>query len=215
MIGKMVATNTFECSRRFSGYCARATSQQSDRSPYRIGKDFELAAMDFLRLRFGMNLLHRGGPGDEGVDMIGRWSACGKELVVIVQCKAFRKPLSPSNVRELEGALHGFSPSRFPPIFEAAGRDIDTPHLGVLVAAHGFTEKARAHCRSSHWPLLLVHLRQGQCGTGNAGGAGNAASTGSSGSSGNTGNTGIHRSNLIANARAELLIPSIFWSSVQ
>ncbi len=64
------------------------------------GIEFEenLAA---LLTEAGFRVKHVGGKGDEGADLI----ITGERVKIVVQCKAFSKPVGPGPVRDLYGAL--------------------------------------------------------------------------------------------------------------
>lgn len=74
-----------------------------------------------LYAKLGYHVEHRGGAGDEGVDLLLR----GNQQSIVVQCKAYAKPIGPHVVRELYGTL----------LSERA-------NYAVLVAPHGFTAAA-------------------------------------------------------------------------
>ncbi len=68
------------------------------------GREFEEHLTELLG-RAGFTVIHVGGKGDEGADLIIK----GQRTKIVVQCKAFSKPVGPGPVRDLFGALmhHG------------------------------------------------------------------------------------------------------------
>ena len=64
------------------------------------GREFEIQFAALLRRR-GSTVQHVGGRGDEGADILIE----NKNGIVVVQCKAFNKPVGPGPVRDLYGAL--------------------------------------------------------------------------------------------------------------
>ncbi|KAL4399633.1 hypothetical protein ACI68E_004016 [Malassezia pachydermatis] len=134
------------------------------------GAAYEMACLHTLTPWLSMRLHRTGGAGDRGIDLQGWWdvpqvaqstSTCGS-VRVLVQCKAEKKAIGPSVVRELEGTT-------FRAICENQGRAADlatslpassvtTPVLGLLASFSGFSKQAILHARSSRVPLLLLHL---------------------------------------------------------
>jgi len=64
------------------------------------GQEFEVQLAPLLRRR-RRTVHHVGGRGDEGADLLIE----NKNGIVVVQCKAFNKPVGPGPVRDLYGAL--------------------------------------------------------------------------------------------------------------
>jgi len=89
-------------------------------SSYSIGRTYELLAIDVLK-RYCFDLLHRGSPGDKGIDFSGRWVLPKNTVPVVGQCKFSKKEVQPSVVRELEGVM---------------SHHLD--HIGILVASKGY-----------------------------------------------------------------------------
>ncbi|MCI0721539.1 MAG: restriction endonuclease [Acidobacteria bacterium] len=81
----------------------------------------------------GYSVRETGGANDEGVDLV--LARAGEH--VIVQCKAHTKPIGPSVVRELYGALHHHKANR-----------------AVLVSPFGFTEAAKSFAENKPIELL-------------------------------------------------------------
>lgn len=100
------------------------------------GAAFEAAAVTALA-PLGFLLRRRGGPGDAGVDLIGRLEVPGSAppVAVVAQCKAEARPLGPAYVRELEGVLA----LRAGGGAAAASSQSSGLLLGLLVSASAFT----------------------------------------------------------------------------
>ncbi|KAJ8330074.1 hypothetical protein QVD99_003185 [Batrachochytrium dendrobatidis] len=99
-----------------------------------LGTHYELQSMRTLET-LGIQLRRVGGSNDRGIDLRGQWifptstaSDSHRTIPVIVQCKAEKKPLGPSKVRELQGTLLG---------------EFDST-IAILVSLSGFTSQAYA-----------------------------------------------------------------------
>ncbi|KAF2161162.1 hypothetical protein M409DRAFT_59420 [Zasmidium cellare ATCC 36951] len=79
-------------------------------STYYIGTEYEYTVAKSLKKWYGMLLERRGGPNDEGVDLVGSWRPPGnlRDFKVLVQCKVSRP--NAAIARELEGACSGGRP---------------------------------------------------------------------------------------------------------
>lgn len=86
------------------------------------GRSLEQEAVR-LYSRLGYRVEHKGGAGDQGVDLL---LGGGQGLRMVVQCKAYAKPIGPGPVRDLYGTL----------LHQGA-------QLGILVAPRGFSEAAK------------------------------------------------------------------------
>lgn len=123
------------------------------------GAAFESLAVDVLA-RLGFALRRRGGPGDAGVDLIGRLEVprTQEALQVIAQCKGEARNLGPAYVREFEGVLS--LRSRTPAAAAAAS---ESPLLGLLVSSSPFTpgslRSVNIHFASSPGVVSLFYLR--------------------------------------------------------
>lgn len=97
-------------------------------------RQFELELAALLRRR-GCNVQWTGRPGDGGVDL----RVTDQRGVIIIQCKAHKKPIGPGAVRDLFGALH---------------------HNGCreawMVSLAGFTDAAREFARDKPVRLLTI-----------------------------------------------------------
>ena len=99
---------------------------------YQTGDSLETEVAN-LYCALGYRVDQKGGPGDEGVDLF----ASKNELIVVVQCKAHRKPVGPAAVRDLYGAL----------LHHKAD-------LAALVSPRGFTAGAKSFARGKPIELL-------------------------------------------------------------
>ena len=78
------------------------------------GTRYELHVQCMLR-SIGIRTRRRGGAGDGGVDLVGRWTSShdmspeDRQCRVLIQCKHLSNPLGPSVVRELISALSHWS----------------------------------------------------------------------------------------------------------
>lgn len=106
------------------------------------GTEFEEHLADLLG-RFGFVVERVGGKGDEGADIVIK----GSRTKIIVQCKAYSKPVGPGPVRDLFGALmhhqadeawlvslEGFSDAA---ITFAGNKPIRLLHISALLGAAG------------------------------------------------------------------------------
>lgn len=169
---------------------------QSTLSAVHRGVAFEERALSALS-ELSMSLRRVGGRNDGGIDLQGWWwipsdisaeqrnvgeeHANGRRRIgidpsgqrrtrirVLAQCKAERKKLGPSYVRELEGVLHRYiastsSASVSIPSAEEESATLGTggalvPAIALLVSQSAFTKAAILSAFSSPLPLLLVHL---------------------------------------------------------
>ena len=104
----------------------------------------------------GFLLRRRGGPGDAGVDLIGRFEAPGAgagaappaAVPVLAQCKAEAKALGPVVVREFEGVLALHARSGAAPTT-----------VGLIASASPFSPASRRLGAGSPHALLLLHMR--------------------------------------------------------
>lgn len=73
-----------------------------------VGTRYEYTVQSSLK-RLGISLKRVGGRSDYGIDLMGTWDlpAVPLHLKALIQCKAHATKPSPSEVRELEGALMG------------------------------------------------------------------------------------------------------------
>ena len=140
------------------------------------GTRYEYLTLSCLR-RLGIELANVGGTGDKGVDLVGFWhlpqwtrkspTAIDREQVeeqgtekikVVVQCKRIAptaratKSISPSVVRELEGAFRGA-----PPGWRGYGGD---SVLGILVSTRAATKGVIEGMKRSERPLAWVLLEE-------------------------------------------------------
>ncbi|GAA5839058.1 hypothetical protein JCM11251_007865 [Rhodosporidiobolus azoricus] len=175
------------------------------------GTAYELAVQSYL-LSAPYNctsLVRIGGAGDAGVDLRGKWggqpvlpppleqpeaeevetdeSVAGlarpaRRWAVVVQCKAYSKPVGPAVVRELEGVLSAeeaalistlrrhapfpsppSSPSYIssPPYPSSSDTPLrlPPPTIGFLFSLSGFSPAASTRGLTSKLPLSLCHLR--------------------------------------------------------
>ena len=135
-----------------------------------LGSRYEACCVTSLA-RILVMLRRRGGPGDGGVDLIGRYLASGgdggtantnpplsveQHLHIIAQCKAEAGKLGPAYVRELEGVMNRrrtlAEPTRAvglafadPYTSNARGGDAHLERgtlLGLLISASGFSVPA-------------------------------------------------------------------------
>lgn len=111
-----------------------------------IGTHYEYTVKESLK-RLGFELRQVGGTSDYGIDLIGNWNlpSAPKPLKVLVQCKALAKKVSPSVVRELEGAFVG-APAGW------RGSAV----LGILVIQNPATKGVRDALGRSRWPMGFV-----------------------------------------------------------
>lgn len=139
------------------------------------GPHYEALCVDVLA-RAGLLLRRRGGPGDAGVDLLGRFDAAAPwppgaaggpaPVEVLAQCKSEAKPLGPVYVREFEGVLAARAAAGAQGGVDAAGRGLPPafassaapPPLGLLISASPFTPAALRQATGSRWPLALLHL---------------------------------------------------------
>ena len=126
------------------------------------GKAFEVWTEGWLRRKLGMDLVHTGGAGDKGIDLLGWWRLPKSpqrqrppletaNFRVIVQCKAESKKLGPRHLRELEGSMHRIAQS---------SSAETSPPLGVFASSSPFTSKTVQQALTSPMRLLLIQLAQ-------------------------------------------------------
>jgi hypothetical protein len=87
------------------------------------GTLFEMLTLNTFS-QLGMKLQRKGGAGDGGIDLEGKWKIPRSNIIpfsMIIQCKCEAKKLGPNYLRELEGSL-----SRVP-----------KSSLGMLVSSQG------------------------------------------------------------------------------
>ena len=138
-----------------------------------IGSAYEACVVDALAAH-GYVRRRRGGPGDAGIDLIGRFELFAAAAArggaeapcaaapVVGQCKAEARPLGPAAVREFEGVMalqraggaeHSGWGNR---AGESSGRSL--PCVGIIVSASSFSPAARLLCANSLMPILLLHV---------------------------------------------------------
>lgn len=124
-------------------------------STVHVGTSYEdLCARTLPRLDF-QDLTRIGGPGDKGIDLLGKWlplsirHTMSPPLNVVVQCRAVARKAGPAMVRELEGALAG-APGEW--------RGEDT--IGVLCARRQVTAGVRDALRRSRRGVVWVMVEE-------------------------------------------------------
>lgn len=94
----------------------------------------------------GVSDVHmRGGRGDQGIDIIGKWRLGERDMDVVVQCKRIHRKGPPILVRELEGSILG------------SGLDV-AGTVGVIASTMPPTDACRERLRSSGLPLLYLRV---------------------------------------------------------
>ncbi|KAL2200425.1 hypothetical protein P885DRAFT_28695 [Corynascus similis CBS 632.67] len=145
----------------FLAYSRRTNLDPS--STVYVGTHFEYTAAAAL-VRYGLSLRRVGGASDCGIDLLGIWSLslphpAPKELRVIAQCKAVRRP-GPHLVRELEGAFAG-APAGWRPTTTTTRSGV----VGLLVTERPATKGIREALARSRWPMGYVACsREGSVG---------------------------------------------------
>ncbi len=116
-----------------------------------VGTHYEYTVARSLR-RLGFSLTRVGGISDLGIDLLGDWTlpTLSTSLKVITSCKALNRRITPSVVRELEGAFVG-APAGF------RGPDV----LGVLTAPTGATKGVVTALGISRRPLCFMKIGLG------------------------------------------------------
>lgn len=129
------------------------------------GSQYEALCVETLAAA-GFLLRRRGGPGDAGIDLVGRFESfqtlppmrsstdvdgCSNTGIV-AQCKSEAKPLGPVYVREFEGVMS--SRCRINPHLS----DKRSAGVGFLISASPFTAAALRQASVSSLPLGLIHL---------------------------------------------------------
>uniref|UniRef100_A0A8H7XPL4 Restriction endonuclease type IV Mrr domain-containing protein n=1 Tax=Psilocybe cubensis TaxID=181762 RepID=A0A8H7XPL4_PSICU len=126
-----------------------------------------------------MSLKRVGGKEDGGIDLVGWWwlpyddDTAGstaytkrRRIRVLGQCKAEKKKMGPSFVRELEGVLYRFitMPSTLPGLVDEEKPDVSIPgqaHIpmvALLISESPFTKSALLRAHSSPIPFFMLHL---------------------------------------------------------
>lgn len=117
------------------------------------GTTFELLTENCLS-KWGFRLRRVGGANDRGVDLRGYWmipkpvfpkTTDGNWQPVVVQCKAYKTKVMPSDVREMKGTLSQ----------ESAGT------LAILASSAGFSKKAMDDMYGAETPLVLAVIKEG------------------------------------------------------
>jgi hypothetical protein len=113
-----------------------------------VGTHYEYTCALAL-LRLGFSLLRTGAKNDAGIDLIGHWvlAPLREPLRVILQCKAWKGPLSPANIRELEGSFRATPP-------DWKSKDV----LGLLVSTKKASKGTLQALGQSRWPLGFVMI---------------------------------------------------------
>jgi hypothetical protein len=115
---------------------------------YFVGTHYEYtSALSLMRL--GFSLLRVGRASDAGIDLIGHWALAPlrEPMRTIIQCKARNISVSPSNVRELEGAFLGIPP-------DWRSKDV----LGLLVTTQKATRGTLEALGQSRSPMGFVMI---------------------------------------------------------
>jgi hypothetical protein len=146
------------------------------------GIAFEQRSLKLLQDNFSMSLQRMGGKSDGGIDLMGFWwlpnlgSTSGRSRAcfrVIAQCKAHKRALGPTHVREMEGVYYQFKEHsrRFPSTLQKEGpcegkldsadQPLSPPQLpmvALLVSESQFTTSSHQRAQSSLVPFLLIHI---------------------------------------------------------
>jgi len=142
--------------------------------PRLLAAAFEQRAVDVLAAGAGLLLRRRGGPGDAGVDLLGRFQphaavamrsgdtepAPVPLLTILAQCKSEARPAGPVHVRELEGVLSAAAAAAAAAAGAMIARGGSHPHrhFGLLISASPFSPQAVRRGAASAFPLALLHL---------------------------------------------------------
>jgi hypothetical protein len=130
----------------FLNYASR--HNLSATAPVYIGTHYEYIVASSLP-SLGFTLTRTGRQSDYGIDLLGHWQipSLPAPVRVLLQCKAHSKPLTPANVRELEGAFNGA-----PPAFRGGGV------FGFLAATTQATKGMRDALIRSSYPMGFVQV---------------------------------------------------------
>ena len=137
----------------------------------RSGVRWEQEALHRLQRLFGSAavFVRTGGSFDGGVDVLGALGPSSgdaspvapgaRSVSVAVQCKRSRRPLGPSLVRELVGAVQALASWRTETAAAPASAPVQ-PALGLLLLAGegGFTRAAATAVHASAHPMALLHI---------------------------------------------------------
>ena len=138
------------------------------------GNAFEARSLKLLEQTMSMSLKRVGGKEDGGIDLVGWWwlpelssnasKSCSNPQVrrrirVVGQCKAEKKKLGPSYVRELEGVIYRFinAPTGKTESFPSTDSSPSSV-VALLVSQSAFTKSTILHAQSSSIPFFLLHL---------------------------------------------------------
>lgn len=142
---------------------AKARGVDPNCNVYR-GTRFEYVAQEALKT-LGFDLLHKGGGGDKGIDLLGTWTlpnTAGSQQIlpppsplhVIVQCKSHTRVLGPGFVRELEGAVAS-APSKY--------RNKNT--IVVLISSREMGNGVRDYMENSTRGIIFMQMPEQAHGT--------------------------------------------------
>lgn len=181
-LGKRTASTQlggFQSCEAYLNACKRSRIS-FDSSQFR-GTLYELSALKVLLMHFNCHSMQRvGGPGDNGVDLLGKWdlskyaindsspalaksllliAKTGKstsgvdlvsDIVALVQCKNYKTKIKASTIRELAGIWEFHVPGE---------SSVDRSRTFVfLVSPYPLTQQAQAQMDTSRVPMIHIRL---------------------------------------------------------
>jgi hypothetical protein len=118
-----------------------------------LGNYFECLSQSYLHSAIkNLELHHRGGAYDRGIDLEGLWRISNsKQIRVLAQCKySPNKPLAAIHLRALEGTLNQYC---------SAEDGSNAPVLGMLIGCElDYSSESQVYWRKSRLPLILCSL---------------------------------------------------------
>ena len=106
------------------------------------GTAYELHVVRVLQ-QLGIRARRRGGAGDGGIDLVGKWTPVqGPDLQILVQCKYYSKPLGPQTIRELLASLEHWAPRTARPMALATAGAAEAA-VAFIVCSSGLTSSAK------------------------------------------------------------------------
>lgn len=139
------------------------------------GNAFEERSLKLLGQTMSMSLKRVGGKEDGGIDLLGWWwlphalsdspgnhpsSSLEKRRRIRVagQCKAEKKKMGPSYVRELEGVVFRFLATSPGLGTIPSPQALTPPVVALLISQSAFTKSTLIRAQSSPIPFCLLHL---------------------------------------------------------
>ncbi|KAF2089721.1 hypothetical protein K490DRAFT_21584, partial [Saccharata proteae CBS 121410] len=114
-----------------------------------VGTHYEYTVLENLK-RLGFAFVRTGRASDQGIDLQGAWHVpeLSSPLRALVQCKVTKK-LSPSYIRELEGAFTGMP---------AEWREGE--YIGLLATTQHATKGVTEALTRSRWPMGFLNIKE-------------------------------------------------------